>query len=229
MSNLELWNKVKQPPTSALKTIGAGRLKGMTDINPQWRLQAITEAFGQCGVGWYYSIEKMWTEPGAQGELMAFVHVHLHTKVKDEWSAPIVGIGGSALVAKESAGLRANDEAYKMALTDALSVAMKQLGFAADIYAGKFDGSKYREDAPKHPLDSPAYDPVPPERIEVLKEVAAEIVDFHTKGQFDDAFVVFDNVSEPAERQELWTLLKPNSAVRTKLTSIGTEKRKLNG
>jgi hypothetical protein len=157
MSNLNLWNKVKQPPKSALKTIGAGRLKGMTDINPQWRLEAITEHFGPCGIGWYYEIVKMWTEAGAGGELMCFVHVHLFTLDNSEvvdvgrkgWSRPIVGIGGSALVAKESAGLRANDEGYKMALTDALSVAMKQLGFAADIYAGRYDGSKYKDEAPK--------------------------------------------------------------------------------
>lgn len=153
--NMKLWNAVKQPPKSALKTIGAGRLKGMTDINPQWRLEAITEQFGPCGIGWYYEIVKMWTEAGAGGELMCFVHVHLHTWVKDDhWSQPIVGIGGSALVAKESAGLRANDEGYKMALTDALSVAMKQLGFAADIYAGRYDGSKYRdEETEKKPLE----------------------------------------------------------------------------
>jgi uncharacterized protein YajQ (UPF0234 family) len=37
-----------------------------------------------------------------------------------------------------------------MAVTDAISVAMKMLGVAADIYAGKFDGSKYlRETKPE--------------------------------------------------------------------------------
>lgn len=81
----------------------------------------------------------------------------------------------------------------------------------------------------KHPLDAPAYDPINQEQLEKLKEIAAEIVDFHTRGMFEDAFIVFENVSDSAERQELWTFLKPNSAVRTKLTSIGTEKRKTNG
>lgn len=164
MSNLDVWNKVKRPPPTALKTIKAGRLQGMSDINPQWRLEVMTDVFGQIGVGWYYDIVKFWTEPGAQGELMAFAHIHLFTKVpptmvvtekydtetrtsdNGHWSAPISGIGGSALVAKESAGLRANDEAYKMAVTDALSVAMKQLGVAADIYAGLWDGSKYKDE-----------------------------------------------------------------------------------
>lgn len=247
MNNLYLWNKVNKPPPSALKTIGAGRLKGMSDINPQWRLQVMTENFGQIGVGWYYEIVKMWTEDGAGGELMAFVQINLFTCHDGVWSKPIAGVGGSALVAKESAGLRANDEGYKMATTDALSVAMKQLGVASAIYEGRWDGSKYKDekvpnglnhpsgkgdipeprDEVKHVLDVPAYDPITPERLEWVKEQVAEIVDFHTKGLFDDMFVVYDNVSDSAERQELWTLLKPNSAVRTKITSIGTEKRKL--
>jgi hypothetical protein len=175
MSNLEIWNKVKRPPPTALKTIKAGRLQGMSDINPQWRLEVMTEVFGQIGVGWYYDIVKFWTEPGAQGELMAFAHIHLFTKVDatvsmtqrfdsetrvindGHWSAPISGIGGSALVAKETAGLRANDEAYKMAVTDALSVAMKQLGVAADIYAGLWDGSKYK-DVPTPKVDDKPID-----------------------------------------------------------------------
>jgi hypothetical protein len=47
------------------------------------------------------------------------------------------------LIVQESAGLHTSDEAYKMATTDALSVAMKQLGVAADIYLGHNNESKY--------------------------------------------------------------------------------------
>ena len=152
MSNLEIWEKVSRPPKEALKQIQAGRLKGMSDVNPQWRLKVMTEQFGLIGIGWNYEIDKTWTEPGTSGEVMAFVQINLFIKVNDMWSQPIIGIGGSALIAKESAGLRANDEAYKMALTDALSVAMKQLGIASAIYEGLWDGSKYKEipeDKPK--------------------------------------------------------------------------------
>ena len=44
---------------------------------------------------------------------------------------------------QKSKVLYMSDEAYKMAETDALSVAMKQIGVAADIYMGMFNGSKY--------------------------------------------------------------------------------------
>lgn len=142
---MRVWDSLSKPPKEALKTISAGRLKGMTDVSPQWRIKTTTEQFGRIGEGWYYEIFKTWTEQGAMGEVMCFVHVHLFIKDGEGWSMPIVGIGGSALIAKESSGLRANDEAYKMALTDALSVAMKQLGVASAIYEGLWDGSKYKE------------------------------------------------------------------------------------
>ena len=122
MDNLELWEKVKQPPTWALKEIKGGRLKGMSDINPQWRLQVLTEHFGPCGVGWKYTIDKLWCEPAIENQVFAFALISLFTK-KNEWSEAIPGIGGSMLVAKEKEGLHSSDEAYKMAVTDALSVA----------------------------------------------------------------------------------------------------------
>lgn len=148
--NLNLWNAVRRPPTHALKPIAAGRLKGMSDVNPVWRLEALTEQYGPCGIGWYYEITDRWTDLGPEGQVMCFIQIHLYTATLDDegqkgWSAPIAGIGGSALVAKESGGLRASDEGWKMALTDALSVSMKSLGVAADVYRGFFRDSKYTE------------------------------------------------------------------------------------
>jgi len=145
MDNMELWNKVAKPPKDALKQIFGGRLKGMTDINPQWRLEALTEHFGQCGVGWYYTIDRLWMEPGSDEQIACFAIINLYTKVGEEWSQAISGIGGSAFVAKEKNGLHTSDECYKMAVTDAISVAAKALGLGAEIYAGRYDGSKYKD------------------------------------------------------------------------------------
>jgi hypothetical protein len=147
--NMETWDALRQPPATALKTIRGGRLQGMTDINPQWRYKAMTEQFGVCGVGWKYQIMKTWSEQGADGVILAFAQVALFIKVSSsDWSDSIHGIGGSTMVAKEKSGLYSSDECYKMAVTDALSVAMKMLGVASDIYEGLWDGSKYR-DAPQ--------------------------------------------------------------------------------
>lgn len=142
MDNMELYNAMRQVPKEAMKTIGAGRLKGMSDINPMWRLKKLTETFGPCGFGWRIEIVKMWLEPGAAGVVAAFVQIALYVKVKDEWSAGIPGIGGSSFVAQEKNGMYTSDEAYKMAYTDAISVACKALGMAADVYYAN-DRTKY--------------------------------------------------------------------------------------
>ena len=153
MSNMEFWDKVKQPPDHALKTIGGGRLKGLTDINPQWRYQALTEEFGMCGIGWKYTIDKVWSVDTCDSQVFAFAEISLFIKNGEVWSDAISGIGGSMLVAKESSGLHASDEGYKMAVTDALSVACKALGIGANIYAGLSD-TKYNK--PKEENGKPA-------------------------------------------------------------------------
>lgn len=153
--SLEIWNKFAKPPLTALKKIGAGRLSGKTDINPQWRYQALTEEYGPCGLGWKFTVEKLWTEPAPDGQVFCFAHVNLYVFMGCAWSAPIPGYGGSMLVSKESKGLYANDEGYKMAITDALGTAAKMLGVAAEIYLGNFDGSKYRDEAPSIPERAP--------------------------------------------------------------------------
>lgn len=162
MTAIEIYKSLSQPPATALKQITAGNLKGKTDINPQWRYEAMTEKFGLVGLGWKYEIQKLWTEKGAKDEVLAFAQVAVFIRNADtkEWSDPIVGIGGSKLVNAFNAGLQSNDEGYKMAVTDAFSTSLKMLGVAADIYAGRWDGSKYK-DAPQEQQHSNNTNPSP--------------------------------------------------------------------
>jgi len=147
--NLELYNRVRDVPKEAVKPITAGRLKGKSDINPMWRIKKLTEEFGMCGFGWRYEIIRMWNEEGANGEIASFVHINLFVKHNGEWSEAIQGIGGSSFVSNEKQGKYTSDECYKMALTDAISVACKSLGFAADIYFSN-DSTKYTENKPEN-------------------------------------------------------------------------------
>lgn len=141
MNNLELYEKVRKVPEEAKKTIGAGRLKGMTDINPMWRIKTLTEQFGVCGIGWYYECTKQWIEE-VENERVACVNINLYIKADGEWSKPIFGTGGSKLSTVERSGVYVSDECYKMATTDAISVACKSLGMGADVYWDK-DRTKY--------------------------------------------------------------------------------------
>ena len=142
MNNLEIWDSVKVVPENAQKKIRGGRLSGMTDISPIWRIAKMTELFGPCGIGWRYEITEQWKDE-AEGQVCAFTNINLFVKVNGEWSAAIPGTGGSMLAAKEKSGIHVSDEAFKSALTDALSVAMKALGVGAEVYSAGQDYTKY--------------------------------------------------------------------------------------
>lgn len=141
MDNLQIYNELRNVPETAKKPIGAGRLKGFTDINPMWRIKRFTEVFGPCGIGWWYVIKDKRLE-GSGDEIRAFVDVDLFYRWNGEVSQPIPGTGGSSFLTQERSGAYTSDECYKMALTDALSVAMKSVGLGADVYFEK-DRDKY--------------------------------------------------------------------------------------
>ena len=143
-NNLDLYNRVRKVPKEAIKSIAAGRLKGMSDINPMWRIKMLTEEFGVCGFGWKYEIIRMWNENGGNGVISSFAHINLFVKMNGEWSEAIQGVGGSSFVTNEKNGLYTSDECFKMALTDAISVACKALGMGADVYWDK-DSTKYTQ------------------------------------------------------------------------------------
>ena len=144
MENLKLYEKYRTVPKEALKDFDNGKFKG-TDINTMWRIKSLTEAFGVCGVGWYFTIKRTWTETTPNGEQFAFAEIELFIKVDGEWSKPISGNGGNKIARVTKNGdYSTSDEAYKMAVTDALGVACRNLGFGADIYWAN-DKTKYTE------------------------------------------------------------------------------------
>jgi len=148
MENMKLYEAARVVPQEALKTIQAGRLKGMSDINPMFRIKRLTEMFGPCGVGWWYEItRKEITFDEITNQKCAFVDINLYYTDPETGhdSHAIPGTGGASFVATERNGPYMSDECYKMALTDAISVAAKALGVAADVYY-KNDRSKYTKD-----------------------------------------------------------------------------------
>ena len=157
MDNLRFYNIGREVPSEAKKAIGAGRLKGMTDINPMWRIKRLTEMFGPCGVGWWYEVtDKQIVFDELTKQKAAFVDILLFYKDPDSGKDThgIYGTGGSSFVAQENKGAYLSDECYKMALTDAISVAAKALGIGADVYFEK-DRTKYsQQDEPQIKMET---------------------------------------------------------------------------
>ena len=172
MNNMEIYEKLREAPAEALKPITAGRLKGMSDINPMWRIKALTEAFGPCGVGWWYEItEKRIIDDETTNQRMATVDINLYyvNPETGETSRPIPGTGGASLVAQERNGAYLSDEAFKMALTDAISVSCKALGMAANVYYAN-DRTKYTK--PQEPQEQQEQPQEPPEPASAAQQEA---------------------------------------------------------
>ena len=145
-----IYNQVRSVPSDAITPITGGPMKGKSNINPQWRLEKLTELFGPAGIGWKVEQVSRWTETTGQGEVAVFCEVNLYVKQGGQWSAPVFGQGGNMLMRRTTdwvngqpvQSVHIDDEAYKKAYTDAISVACKALGFGADVY--------YREDETKY-------------------------------------------------------------------------------
>lgn len=142
--NLWIYAQAQHTPEFARKSFNNGNFSG-TDINPMWRIKMLTLIFGPCGIGWITKDVKYTLYPvAATGEVvisceLALLYRNPQTK---EWSEPVYGVGGNQLILNRKRGPQANDEGFKMAYTDAVSVAVKALGFSADIYFEN-DRTKY--------------------------------------------------------------------------------------
>ena len=149
MENMFIYNACRAVPEEAVKLFDNGKFKG-TDINTMWRIKCLTELFGVCGFGWTVKVLRTWTEAGANDEIMAFAEVEMKVKVDGEWSEPFTATGGNLMVryVKGKNGSQGyytnNDEAFKMAITDAFGVACKYLGIGADVYWAN-DRTKYTD------------------------------------------------------------------------------------
>lgn len=140
-NNLSIYEQCREVPKEAQKPFNNGRFSG-TDINPMWRIKKLTELFGPCGIGWWTEGVTYWLEESKDGTVAAFCSLSLRYELGGKMSHPVHGIGGNVFVQKN----RTSDEAYKMAYTDALSIAAKALGVGADIWFAN-DKSKYEKQA----------------------------------------------------------------------------------
>ena len=138
---LRIWARLSRTdPKHTKRFQRSGGFSG-TAIKPIWTILRMTEVFGPCGTGW--GMEKPEFEiQQAVDEWLVFCTVGIWY-VEDGHRAIVYGVGGDKFVVSQKSGIRASDEAYKMAYTDAIGNAIKFIGVAADVHMGLFDDNKY--------------------------------------------------------------------------------------
>lgn len=138
MENMQYYDMGRSVPKNATKSFSNGRFSG-TDINPMWRIKKLTEMFGPVGLGWYTEVTRQEHIMTDDANVMVFVDINLYVKYGDTWSKPIFGTGGNILKAKG----KGDDDGFKKAYTDALSIACKALGIGADVWYSADAESNY--------------------------------------------------------------------------------------
>lgn len=140
--NLKLWEAVEKTPPAHTKPITGKSYQG-TSPKPHYLVHKATETFGPCGIGWGFTIEDERVEEGAGGERLHVARV----KVWYEWNGKrgeVEHIGGTQFSGTRKNGTPFTDEdAPKKSVTDALVKALSMIGFAGDIFMGRYDDSKY--------------------------------------------------------------------------------------
>ena len=196
--NLALWKAVEKTPPSQTKAITGKSYQG-TSPKPHYLIHKATETFGPCGIGWGFTIEDERIEEGAGGERMSIARVRVWFKWDGE-RGEVEHIGGTQFSGTRSSGKPFTDEdAPKKSVTDALIKALSMIGFAGDIFMGRYDDSKYiaelREEAraaKEQPASAPrqsapAKEPIDPAESEQAREFIIKTMDIlETTAEFDE-------------------------------------------
>lgn len=158
-NNMELWELVYNTDPKQVKPITGKSYQGNSP-KPYYIVRKATELFGPIGIGWGYEvveeryietvIESIQTLGNGQSFVIKQTNIN-HTAKISFWykwngvkSEPIQQTGGTTVAYKTSTGKQIFDEdASKKSITDALIKCMSYLGFAGDIFEGRWDDSKY--------------------------------------------------------------------------------------
>jgi hypothetical protein len=149
VENMRVWNAVCRTDPKHTKPVEFGRK--FTAIDAHYQIQEATRMFGPVGEGWGYE-----TGAIAFADGLVIVPVTLWHGNRDQSFGPIYG----STTLRDRKGTLDKD-APKKATTDALTKALSQLGFNADVFLGKFDDNKYvaEVNAEFHPPAEPKVTP----------------------------------------------------------------------
>lgn len=188
--SMSIWSRNCDIDPSFTKPI-AGRDYRGTSPDPHKIIEMLTSEFGPIGKGFGWHVLQEDFQPLGEGVLLHWCRIKFWWKDQGEThSYESYGQTKAAYIAGkgENQYLRTDEDAPKKSLTDAVTKAASQLGFAASIYLGLYDDNKYVEglDAKfrwreEHERDSrfwdAVYDSLPPDpSADAVSERASEYI-----------------------------------------------------
>lgn len=143
MENTKLWQQAFVTDPAAVKAITGKQYKGNSP-KPYWIIQRATEIFGPCGIGWGIEVLDERIEKFPDDTALHIARV----RVWYEWQGKrgtIEQMGQTKAAYKSQKGYLVDEDAPKKSVTDAMVKCLSMIGFAGDIFSGRWDDSNYVE------------------------------------------------------------------------------------
>jgi hypothetical protein len=233
--NMALWDRVCVTDPAAVKPITGKQYKGNSP-KPYWIVERLTAEFGPCGLGWGYTVLNERMERLTPTDVLHVALVRFWYML-DGKRGEVEQIGQTKAVYEKSAGgFMVDEDAPKKSVTDALVKCASYIGFAGDIFSGRWDDSKYvawareqyePEKQPKPESVVPdsfrssgtmgELEQLSPEVQQYLRDLALEIIATVANGDAGEAYkqVEGENLDD-SQKTALWGLLdsKTRSAIK---------------
>ena len=253
MSNKALWQRAFTTDPRAVKEITGKQYRGNSP-KPYWIVERLTDEFGPCGIGWGFQILSERFERFSETDSLHVASVRLWY-VLDGVRGELEQIGQTKASYMSSKGsFMLDEDAPKKSVTDALVKCASYLGFAGDIFSGRWDDSKYVAEAGKEwrKRDEEAKTDGKPAEVKPIKpgvisatdgaadalqeqernemtEVALYLIDMHRNERDLDAIRAWYDPATFASNEQrvfVWSLLKTESKLRALLKANNPNQQK---
>jgi hypothetical protein len=146
--NKDLWKRAFTTDPRHVKPITGKQYSGNSP-KPYWIVERLTDEFGPCGIGWGFTILNERFERFSDTDTLHVASVRFWY-VLDGQRGELEQIGQTKASYTTSKGsFMLDEDAPKKSVTDALVKCASYLGFAGDIFSGRWDDSKYVAEAAK--------------------------------------------------------------------------------
>ena len=149
-ANKALWDSVSKTDPRAVKPI-TGKTYSGNSPKPYWLIERATEEFGPIGIGWGVDVKSERFERMGEFDVLHVAVVSVWYVLNGIRSQTFDQMGGTKAAYKTSKGvLLVDEDAGKKSVTDGMVKCLSMIGFAGDIFSGRWDDSKYVAEAKEH-------------------------------------------------------------------------------
>lgn len=196
---MALWKAAFVTDPTAVKPITGKQYKGNSP-KPYWIIQRATEVFGACGIGWGLEVINERFERLTDTDVLHVALIRVWYEYEGKRGA-VEQMGQTKACYKTNSGtMMVDEDAPKKSVTDGMVKCLSMLGFAGDIFSGRWDDSKYVAEAAaetKRRTDAEN----PPEPVKTITEAqVAELDALITQvGADKAAFLKFGKLEKLAD------------------------------